>query len=55
VNFIGDAVLAVFNTPVRIDFPADAALECYKNCRYELAASRESRLKVGSLCLHVYH
>ena len=47
VNFIGDAVLAVFNTPAKLELPADAALECYKNCRYELARAARDRKKVA--------
>ena len=49
MNFIGDAVLAVFNTPVAIEMPADAALECYNNCRYELDRIAQERREKGQV------
>jgi class 3 adenylate cyclase len=50
VNFIGDAVLAVFNTPLPIPQPAVSALNCYLDCRSQLRALHEQRRKTGQVC-----
>ena len=43
VNFIGDAVLGAFNTPIPIPEPAVAALRCYVQARRMLAEATISR------------
>jgi class 3 adenylate cyclase len=47
VNFIGDAILAVFNVPLELENPADAALECYRSCRANLNTTLKERKKVS--------
>jgi class 3 adenylate cyclase len=48
-NYIGDAILAVFNCPVQIADPAAAALKCYLQARQHLNELRERCLVSGDL------
>ncbi len=44
INFLGDAILVVFNCPVTRAFPADDALACYERCREALRPLTEENL-----------
>ena len=46
VNFIGDAVLGAFNTPIAIPEPAAAALKCYVEAKRMLFEATTIRLAV---------
>ncbi len=46
VNFIGDAVLAVFGVPQPQQHSADAALACYMRCAARLEEERSRRMSV---------
>ena len=50
VNFIGDAVLAIFGCPVPLPDPAAAAVRCYLEAREELAAFHQYRKETGEHC-----
>lgn len=49
VNFIGDAVLAIFNCPVPLKEPADAALNCYLKCQSRFKALHEKQKLLGKI------
>ncbi|MBI5772654.1 MAG: cyclic nucleotide-binding domain-containing protein [Verrucomicrobia bacterium] len=53
VNFIGDAVLAVFNTPVPLSRPAVAAVNCYLQCIYELREMHARRRSRDAVCFDI--
>jgi class 3 adenylate cyclase len=53
VNFIGDAVLAVFNCPVTLPCPADAALACYREARAKMDVLQERLRREGQLCFQL--
>jgi len=53
VNFIGDAVLAVFNCPVKLANPADAALECYLNARRRMLELQAARKRLRQICFQL--
>ena len=48
-NYIGDAILAVFNCPVQIAEPAAAAVRCYQEARAELDKLKEQSRESGQL------
>ena len=48
-NYIGDAVLAIFNCPVQITDPAAAALRCYAKARQSLNELKEKCQANGEL------
>ncbi|MFA6546185.1 MAG: adenylate/guanylate cyclase domain-containing protein [Limisphaerales bacterium] len=50
VNFIGDAVLAIFGCPVPLPDAAAAAVRCYLEAREELGAFHRHRKETGELC-----
>lgn len=50
VNFIGDAVLAIFGCPVPLPDAAAAAVRCYLEAREELAAFHQHRRETGEHC-----
>ncbi len=50
VNFIGDAVLAIFGCPVPLPDAAAAAVRCYLEAREELAAFHQHRKVTGEHC-----
>ncbi|MBI5802251.1 MAG: cyclic nucleotide-binding domain-containing protein [Verrucomicrobia bacterium] len=50
VNFIGDAVLAVFGCPVPLPDAAAAAVRCYLEAREELCAFHQHREATGEHC-----
>ena len=50
VNFIGDAVLAIFGCPVLLPDAAAAAVRCYLEAREELAAFQQHREATGEHC-----
>ncbi len=50
VNFIGDAVLAIFGCPVPLTDAAAAAVRCYLEAREELAAFHQYRKETGEHC-----
>ena len=50
VNFIGDAVLAVFGCPVPLPDAAAAAVRCYLEARDELDAFHQHREATGEHC-----
>lgn len=50
VNFIGDAVLAIFGCPVPLPDAAAAAVRCYLEARAELAAFHDERRRTGEHC-----
>lgn len=47
VNYIGDAVLAIFNTPVKIAYPSDAAFLAFRAARARLAKLSEELEEQG--------
>jgi len=53
VNFIGDAVLAIFNCPVPLDRPAIAALNCYLQCRYQMRELHGRHRDGGKTCFEL--
>lgn len=53
VNFIGDAVLAIFNCPVPLEAPAIAAVNCYLECRREMDALRGKRKRRKLICFEL--
>eukprot|EP00048_Salpingoeca_helianthica_P022065 m.16190 g.16190 ORF g.16190 m.16190 type:complete len:835 (+) comp6835_c0_seq1:151-2655(+) len=53
VNFIGDAVLAVFGVPQPLAHPADAALDCYARCCARLATETRVRTQAGKVCFRM--
>lgn len=50
VNFIGDAVLAIFGCPVPLPDAAGAAVRCYLEAREELNAFHQHRKATGEHC-----
>lgn len=50
VNFIGDAVLAIFGCPVPLPDAAGAAVRCYLEAREELNAFHQNRRVTGEHC-----
>jgi class 3 adenylate cyclase len=50
VNFIGDAVLAIFNLPVPLKAPASVALNCYLECHRDMNTLLENRRAHGQIC-----
>lgn len=50
VNFIGDAVLAIFNLPVPLKAPASVALNCYLECHSDMNELLAKRRKTGQIC-----
>ena len=50
VNFIGDAVLAIFGCPVPLPDAAAAAVRCYLDAREELHAFHQHRRETGEHC-----
>lgn len=50
VNFIGDAVLAIFGCPVPLPDAAGAAVRCYLEAREELNAFHHHRRETGEHC-----
>lgn len=50
VNFIGDAVLAIFGCPVPLPDAAAAAVRCYLEAREELRAFHQYRKETGEHC-----
>lgn len=50
VNFIGDAVLAIFGCPVPLPDAAAAAVRCYLEAREELSAFHQHRKETGEHC-----
>lgn len=50
VNFIGDAVLAIFGCPVPLPDAAGAAVRCYLEAREELNAFHQHRRETGEHC-----
>ncbi|KAF0176672.1 MAG: adenylate cyclase [Limisphaerales bacterium] len=50
VNFIGDAVLAIFGCPVPLPDAAGAAVRCYLEAREELNAFHQHRRATGEHC-----
>ncbi len=50
VNFIGDAVLAIFGCPVPLPDAAAAAVRCYLEANEELSAFHQYRKETGEHC-----
>jgi class 3 adenylate cyclase len=48
-NYIGDAILAVFNWPVQIAEPGQAAMDCYIQARQALTELAEDRKAAGEV------
>lgn len=48
-NYIGDAILAIFNCPVQIPEPAGAAVKCYAQARTKLNELKEQCRESGDL------
>lgn len=48
-NYIGDAILAVFNCPVQIGEPAAAAVRCYQDARSKLNELKDQCRDAGQL------
>ena len=53
VNFIGDAVLAIFGCPVPLPDAAGAAVRCYLEAREELNAFHQHRKQTGEHCFEL--
>jgi adenylate cyclase len=53
VNFIGDAVLAIFGCPVPLPDAAGAAVRCYLEAREELNAFHRHRKETGEHCFEL--
>lgn len=53
VNFIGDAVLAVFNAPIPLEQPCTESLRCYLECQERLREIHTSRKKEGKYCFEL--
>ncbi len=53
VNFIGDAVLAVFNVPVPMSHPNVAALNCYLHCCCAMRDLQAKRRATGRVCFEL--
>lgn len=53
VNFIGDAVLAIFGCPVPLPDAAGAAVRCYLEAREELNAFHQYRKETGEHCFEL--
>lgn len=53
INFIGDAVLAVFNCPIVLPDPASAALSCYEEAREGMKALQRKRRKRRQICFQL--
>lgn len=53
VNFIGDAVLAIFGCPVPLPDPAAAGVRCYLEAREELRAFHAHRKETGEHCFEL--
>ena len=52
-NYIGDAILAVFNCPVQIPEPAAAAVKCYAQARKQLNEHKEKCKETGDLAFEL--
>ncbi len=53
VNFIGDAVLAIFNCPVPIEAPATAAFNCYLDCQSNMNLLLKERSLRNETCFKI--
>ena len=53
VNFIGDAVLAIFGCPVPLPDAAGAAVRCYLEAREELNDFHQKRKETGEHCFEL--
>lgn len=53
VNFIGDAVLAIFNCPVIIEAPTSAAFNCYLDCQNKINSLLNERRASNQICFEL--